>query len=65
MRTSMNIPVELLQEAQKLTECKTKTQAVILALQEMIQKRKIKNLLDLKGSMSDSSYDHKKSRKKR
>ena len=64
MRTSMDIPSELLEEAKKIGGTKTKTQAVILALSEFIQRRKLKDLLDLKGTM-DSTYDYKSLRKKR
>lgn len=64
MRTSINIPEELLEEAQEMAQTATKTQAIILALTELIQRRRSKRLLELKGSMKDG-VDYKKSRKKR
>lgn len=64
MRTSMNIPADLLAQAKKVSGAKTKTQVVIQALEEFIQKRKIIELLDLKGSLK-SDYDYKKLRKTR
>ena len=64
MRTSMNIPPELLDKAQKLSHSKTKTQVVILALEEFIQRRKIQELMELKGSLKED-YSYKKYRKKR
>jgi hypothetical protein len=60
----MNIPNDLLSEAQLVSGKKTKTQTVIQALQELIQRKKIHRLLELKGSMKDG-YDYKKLRKKR
>ncbi len=50
MRTSMNIPKELLEEAMRLGDIPSKTMAVVMSLQEFIQKRKIEQLLKLKGS---------------
>ena len=64
MRTSMNIPQDLLVQAKKIGKTKTKTQVVIQALEEFIQKRKIIQLLDLKGSLSEE-YDYKILRQKR
>ena len=64
MRTSLNIPKSLLEDARKAVSAKTKTQAVILALTEMIQRRKSKDILDLKGSMR-SDYDYKSLRRKK
>ena len=64
MRTSMNLPPELLQEAKAIGGTKTVTQAVIIALQEFIQRRKVHQLIELKGSMT-LDYDYKSLRKKR
>ncbi len=50
MRTSMNIPKELLEEAMRLGEASSKTMAVVMSLQEFIQRRKIERFLKLKGS---------------
>lgn len=49
MRTSMNIPKDLLSEAVKLTGVKTQTSAVILSLQEMIRRKKLERLFSLQG----------------
>lgn len=64
MRTSINIPQSLLAEAQALTKMKTKTQAILLALTELIQRRKSRRVLQLRGSLT-GSYDYKASRRKR
>ena len=50
MRTSMNIPKELLAEARKAAGVKTQTMAVILGLEELIRKKRIERLIALGGS---------------
>lgn len=64
MRTSLDVPGDLLEEAKEVSRTKTKTQAVILALSEMIQRRKSRRILELKGSLS-APYDYKNLRRKR
>lgn len=64
MRTSLDIPGPLLEEAKHVVGVKTKTQAIVLALTELIQRRKSRKVLELKGSLS-GSYDYKAFRKKR
>ena len=64
MRTSLDIPQALVENAKQASGAKTKTQAIILALTEMIQRRKSRKILELKGSLK-SSYDYKTFRKKR
>lgn len=49
MRTSMNIPKELLTEVVKATGVKTQTSAVILSLQEMLRRKKLEKLFSLQG----------------
>jgi Bacterial antitoxin of type II TA system, VapB len=64
MRTSFNIPEPLLRDAKKASNAKTMTQAIIVALTEMIQRRKSREILKLKGSLSED-YDYKAGRRKR
>ena len=64
MRTSLDIPASLVEEARRVTGAKTKTQTIILALVEAVQRRKSRNVLKLKGSLRES-YDYKALRKKR
>ncbi len=64
MRTSLDIPQSLLEEAKKTIGAKTKTQAIIFALNEMIQRRRSRKILELKGSMK-SPFDYKSLRHKR
>lgn len=64
MRTSLDIPDELVSEAKQVIGAKTKTQAIVLALTEMIQRRKGRKVLELKGSLKEK-YDYKALRSKR
>ena len=41
MRTTMDLPKDLLEEAKKLSGAKTKTSTVILSLQKLIESKKI------------------------
>lgn len=49
MKTSIDIPEVLLLEVMELTKAKTKRQAVVLALEEMIAVTKRKRLIAMKG----------------
>lgn len=64
MRTTFVIPEKLIAEAKKTAGVKTKTQAVILALEEFIQRRKSRRVLEFRGTLK-SNYDHKPLRMKR
>ena len=58
MRTSFDIPAELLDEAKTLTGAKTKCQAVLIALSEAIARRKSVRILELRGSLT-KDYDYR------
>ena len=64
MRTSLDIPESLVEEAKKIVGAKTMTQAILLALTELIQRRKGRKVLELKGSLQ-RGYDYKALRQKR
>ena len=51
MRTTLDIPEELINEVMILTGSTTKSQAVRLALEEMINRAKRKRLLTFKGKL--------------
>ena len=50
MRTTLDIPEELFQQAMELTKVRTKTQAVVMALEELINKKRREGLIALKGT---------------
>ncbi|MBI4366053.1 MAG: type II toxin-antitoxin system VapB family antitoxin [Deltaproteobacteria bacterium] len=64
MRTSMVISQDLLDEACRVGGLRTKTQAVITALTEYIQRRKSRRILALRGSLK-RGFDYKPLRRKR
>ena len=51
MRTTLDLPEELLSEAMKITSTGTKTGVIILALRELIRKSKITDLKKYKGKI--------------
>jgi len=51
MKTTLNLPEELLLDAMKATNIKTKTK-VIIALEDLIRKNKISELKNFKGKVA-------------
>ena len=51
MRTTLDIPQELIEEARDLLGFKSKTDTVVLSLRELIRRRRIEELKDLMGSV--------------
>jgi Arc/MetJ family transcription regulator len=51
MRTTLDLPEELLDEARKATHTKTKTEVIILALENLISKSRIAELKKFKGKI--------------
>jgi Arc/MetJ family transcription regulator len=51
MRTTLDIPEELINEALKITHSRTKTELIKLALENLIQKNKIKALKRYRGKV--------------
>jgi hypothetical protein len=51
MRTTLNLPKTLIDEAMKTTRISTKTQVIITALEDLIRKSKISGLKEFKGKV--------------
>ena len=51
MRTTLDLPEDLLNEAMRATNTKTKTKVIITALEELIRKSKISELKTFKGKI--------------
>ena len=51
MRTTLDLPENLLKEAMEVTHCQTKTAVIIQALQEIIRKSRISQLKRFKGKI--------------
>ncbi len=60
MRTNVVLDDDLINEAIKLSEVKTKKDVINIALREFVATRKRSNLLELEGKIEFSdNYDHK------
>lgn len=51
MRTTLDLPKDLIDEAMKTTHINTKTQVIITALEDLIRKSKISELKEFKGKV--------------
>ena len=63
MRTTLDIPKRLLDEARRLLAVKSSTDAVILSLRELIRRRRIGELKRLMGSVQ-LDFDVRSSRRR-
>ncbi|MFH1028719.1 MAG: type II toxin-antitoxin system VapB family antitoxin, partial [Pseudomonadota bacterium] len=52
MRATLNIPDELIDEVQRLSGEKTKTQAIVTVMEEYVRRRKMEDLLALLGKVA-------------
>lgn len=55
MKTSIDIPDELLASAQKFSGATTKRDAVVTAMEEYVQRQKMAELVKLSGSVPESA----------
>lgn len=51
MRTTLSIKEDLLEEAKKVSGAKTKKEAVEMALEEFVRRKKSKKLIELEGKI--------------
>jgi Arc/MetJ family transcription regulator len=51
MKTTLNIPEDLITKAMSLSKYRTKTKTVIVALQEYVRQKKIENILEHQGKL--------------
>jgi len=63
MRTTLNIPDELIKELHRISNEKSKTKAVSIAIKDYIRRKKIEHLLSLSGKVH-MDYDWKKEEEK-
>ena len=57
MKTTLDLPSNLLEEAMRVGKCNTKTGTIILALEQLIRREKIARLRQFRGSMPDFQLD--------
>ena len=58
MRATLNIPDQLIEEVQRLSGQKTKTGAIITVMEEYVRRKKLEDLLALRGKVQ-IDYDWK------
>lgn len=54
MKTTLNIPDDLIKEAMATAKSRTKTDAVIAGLKELIRKKKVEQVLSFAGKLDFS-----------
>ena len=59
MRATLNIPDDLLNEVQKISKEKSKTKAIVTAMEAYVREKKMTELRALRGKMT-LDYDWKK-----
>lgn len=64
MKTTLNIPDDLVQKTMKLSKSKTKTDAIVIALEEYIRRKKLEDIINMEGKLQFSS-DWEKARHER
>ena len=57
MKTTLNLPENLLAQAMKATHCKTKTAVIVRALEQLVRSEKLALLRASRGSMPDLKID--------
>ena len=64
MRTTLDLPEELLKEAMRLSHIETKTKVIVTALEELIRKNQISEIKKFKGEVDfDIDLDSVRGRK--
>lgn len=51
MRTTLDLPEDLLQEALSVTHAKNRTQVIVIALEELIRRHRISQIKRYKGKL--------------
>jgi len=64
MKTTLNIPEDLVKRTMKLSKSKTKTAAIITAMEEYVRRRKLEDIIGMKGKLRFSD-DWEKARHER
>ncbi len=63
MRTTLDLPAALLEEAQRMLGFKSKTDTIVLSLSELVRRRRIDELKSLMGRI-DLGLDLERSRRR-
>ena len=52
MRATLNIPDELLDDVQSLSGEKSKTRAIVVAMEDFVRRRRMESLISLRGKVA-------------
>lgn len=52
MRTTLDLPDKLINEAMKMTHIKTKTKVIVTALEQLIRREQLSELKEFKGKIN-------------
>lgn len=52
MRATLNIPDELLDDVQSLSGEKSKTRAIVIAMEDFVRRRRMESLISLQGKVA-------------
>lgn len=55
MRTTLNIPDDLVEKATRLAGVKTKTKAIVVALEDFVRRKQIQKLIESSGTLKPRS----------
>lgn len=55
MRTTLQLPIELIEKASRLADAKTKTETIIIALKDYIRRKQMEKLMKSAGSLNIKS----------
>jgi len=51
MRTTLDLPVDLIEKAMKITQAKTKTEVITIALENIVKQEKLNKLISFHGKI--------------
>ena len=54
MKTTLNIPDDLVKKTMRLSGSKTKTEAIVTAMKEYIRRKKLSHIMELEGKLQFS-----------
>ena len=58
MKTTLNIPEDLIRKAMSLAKHRTKTETIVVALQDYVRQKKIEKIIEHQGKLQfDDSWE--------
>lgn len=57
MKTTLNIPISLIEKARRISGKKTKTETVITALEELVRQKRVEDIINKAGKLDFDDWD--------